>query len=145
MEFVAVDVTRQALGVSYPDEVEDLDAAVERFERAARARFLPPVRMGVEMLPLADHLLPVVAALLGAVGGALAEQAATLLSERTKALMARRCGHPQDPFVPLAPEQEEEVRAAVVLMLHGKVTQEEADVLGLAVVGALRLSGGERE
>ncbi|WP_457033694.1 hypothetical protein [Kitasatospora sp. P5_F3] len=94
MEFVAVDVTRQALGVSYPDEIEDLDAAVERFERAARARFLPPVRMGVEMLPLADHLLPVVAALLGAMGGALAEQAATLLSERTKALMARRRGHP---------------------------------------------------
>ncbi|ARE78454.1 hypothetical protein ACFVZ8_07435 [Streptomyces sp. NPDC059558] len=146
MDPVVVEVTREALLSSYPDEVEDLDAALERIEREGRSRVRPPVGMGVDMLPLADYVLPAVAALLGAVGGALAEQASAVVSERTKAGLARLRGHAQDPFVPLAPEQEEEVCAAVVLMLQGKVTPEEAATLGLAVVGALRLRrGGTRD
>lgn len=141
-----MEVTRQAFLSSYPDEVEDLDAALERFERQGRPRARPPVGMGVDMLPLADFLLPAVAALFGAVGGALAEQTAAALSEKTKAGLARLRGHSQGSFDPLAPEQEEEVCAAVVLMLQGKVTSEEADTLGLAVVGALRLrNGGKRD
>ncbi|MEU1553753.1 hypothetical protein ABZ517_13670 [Streptomyces scabiei] len=139
MDPAVMDITRQAFLSSYPEETEDLDAALERLERQGRSRARPPVGMGVDMLPLADHLLPAVAALFGAVGGALAEQTATVLSEKTRAGLARLRGEPHHTFDPLAPEQEEEVRAAVVLMLKGKVTPEEADTLGLAVVGALRL------
>ncbi|MFM9594852.1 hypothetical protein ACKI1J_29890 [Streptomyces scabiei] len=144
MDPAVVDITRQTLLSSFPEEVEDLDAALERLERQGRSRGRPPVGMGVDMLPLADYVLPAVAALFGAVGGALAEQTATMLTERTRAGLARLRGDAQNTFDPLAPEQEEEVRAAVVLMLKGKVAPEEADTLGLAVVGALRLrnSGG---
>ncbi|WEH13274.1 hypothetical protein [Streptomyces sp. VNUA24] len=142
MDPAVMDITRQALLASCPEEAEDLDAALERWERQGRSRARPPVGMGVDMLPLADHLLPAVAALFGAVGGALAEQTATVLSEKTRAGLARLRGEAHHTFDPLAPEQEEEVRAAVVLMLKGKVTPEEADTLGLAVVGALRLRNG---
>ncbi|MFE7760426.1 hypothetical protein [Streptomyces sp. NPDC057438] len=142
MDPAVMDVTRQAFLSSYPEEIEDLDAALERLERQGRSRARPPVGMGVDMLPLADYVLPAVAALFGAVGGALAEQTAMVLSDKTRAGLARLRGHTQGPFDPLVPEQEEEVRAAVVLMLRGKVTPEEADTLGLAVVGALRLRSG---
>ncbi|MBP5865932.1 M48 family metalloprotease [Streptomyces sp. LBUM 1484] len=90
---------------SYPEETEDLDAALERLERQGRSRARPPVGMGVDMLPLADHLLPAVAALFGAVGGALAEQTATVLSEKTRAGLARLRGEPHHTFDPLAPSR----------------------------------------
>ncbi len=145
MDLVVVEVTRQALLASFPDEVEDLDAALNRLEHAGRSRTRPPVGMGIDMMQMSDYLLTAVAGLLGAVGGALAEQAADVLSEKTRKMLASRRGGSPDSFDPLDPEQEEEVCAAVVLTLTGKVTPDEAQTLGRAVIGALRLRhGGHR-
>ncbi|GAA0479177.1 hypothetical protein Aca07nite_86580 [Actinoplanes capillaceus] len=139
MDTVLSEVGRQTLQLSYPDEVDEVEAALRRFRGNARRRPKPPVGMGVELLPLADYVIPVLAGLFGIASGRIAERATDALTDRTRALLAELRDRPGPGAGPMTPEQEREVFESVLLSLEGKVSPEEAQRVAHGVIGALRM------
>lgn len=139
MDSLVVATTRTVLERAFPDEVQDLDAAVERFGNAGQPADRPPVGSGLDMLTMADGLLAVVAALFGAVSGAVAEQVAKQIGDRTTAMLQRRLSHPQDAPAALDDQQVSAVHAAVVTVLAAEFGEADAELAAAAVIGVLRL------
>lgn len=145
---VLAAVGRAALALSFPEEVDEFDAALLRYLGGGTGQPTPPVGMGIDLLPLADHLVPVLTFLFGAAAARGTERATDALTERTKTalgkLLNRTSSPQQDAPEPLDPEQEREVYNAVVCELDGTVTPDEARKLARGIIGALRLRGDNR-
>ncbi|MEV0900482.1 hypothetical protein [Actinoplanes sp. NPDC049802] len=144
MDTVLTEVSRQTLQLSYPDEVDEVEAALRRYRGGGRGKPKPPVGMGVELLPLADYVIPVLAGLFGIASARVAERATDALTDRTRALLADLRDRPGQVAGPLTPEQEREVFESVVLSLEGKVRPAEAQRLANGVIGALRMRSNGR-
>ncbi|MEV4636467.1 hypothetical protein AB0J80_03855 [Actinoplanes sp. NPDC049548] len=149
MESAALaDLGRTALELSYPEEADEFDAAWDRHHGGGRHRPRPPVGIGVDLLPLADHLVTALTFLSGAAATRVTERATDALTDRTKsrlaALISRADIAPPRP-APLDAAQEREVFDLLVGRLRDVLSPEEAERIAEGVIGALRLrSGGER-
>ncbi|MBM2616269.1 hypothetical protein JIG36_11945 [Actinoplanes sp. LDG1-06] len=127
---------------SYPQELEDFDAAAEWFRTASppARTFRPPVGMGVEFASIVPIVLSAVSLLATAVATAAGEELTRATREKLAAAFRRRRELGPAPAF-LTPEQEREVYRLIRSRAAGPLDDEEARRLAEAVIGALRLRG----
>ncbi|MFC4068667.1 hypothetical protein [Actinoplanes subglobosus] len=130
---LVADLCRSTLALSYPDEVEEVDAALARFGGGARRS--PPVAMGVQLLPLADHLFAALMFLTGAAATHVAERGVDAVFNRVREFLGRRFDRRPPP--PISAQDEQDV-VIVLRRLLDEATPEEADRIGRAFIIVLR-------
>lgn len=130
---MVAELCRSTLALSYPEEVEEVDAALARL--GGHARKGPPVAMGVQLLPLADYLLSALMFLTGAAATHVAERGVDALTDRVKEILDRRLG--RRTAVPISLRDERDVVDALQRLLDA-ATPEEADKIGQAFIIVLR-------